>query len=143
MKYTPEIRKEIEENLKIGMNRTDTADIVGICYDTFCEWMKKSEFSDIVKKAEAHCKKRCISIIQAKAIDTWQAAAWWLERKHRDEFALRTELKADVKVDLKEMAERWESLLGLKEKGNGHKKVEAIVMEGMVLTPSTDTRNAS
>jgi len=92
-KYEPDIVKEINDNLELGMTRTDTCDLVGICYETFMTWQKKHpEFLATIKKSEQKCKKRCIGIIQKAAVTTWQAAAWWLERKHRNEYALRQEI---------------------------------------------------
>ena len=90
MKYSPEMTLEITKRLEIGLLRTDSCQLAGIHYDTFCEWMKKPEFSDAVKKAEIKCKERLCAIIQKAAITTWQAAAWWLERKLSSEFALKT-----------------------------------------------------
>ena len=100
MKYTPEITAAICKNLNNGNNRTDTCVLVGICYDTFIEWQKKPEFTEAIKKAEAECKSRNIQIIQKAAITTWQAAAWWLERKYKDEYALKTEFAGDKKNPL-------------------------------------------
>jgi len=91
MKYNLKMTADICDNLKTGMNREDTCLLLGIHRDTFYSWMKKADFSDAIKKAETECKKRNITIIQKAAITTWQAAAWWLERKHRDEFGLRVE----------------------------------------------------
>jgi hypothetical protein len=51
--------------------------------------MKKPEFSEAIKKAETDCKSRNIGIIQSAAIRTWQAAAWFLERRYHDEYALK------------------------------------------------------
>ena len=75
-----------------------------------------SELADAIKKAEAKCKTRNIAIVQRasaghkltrtrtlssgekvveeywEAKPQWTAAGWWLERKYRDEFALRQEL---------------------------------------------------
>ena len=68
-------------------------------------WLKKSEFCEAIKKAETECKARNINVVQKAAITTWQAGAWWLERKHRDEFALRQEITGkegeDIKVEWK------------------------------------------
>jgi hypothetical protein len=91
MKYSQEITEQICQHLSQGLGRVDTTDMVGISYETFTQWMKKPEFAEAIKRAEAKCKQRNIALIQKAAITTWQAAAWWLERKHRDEFALRTE----------------------------------------------------
>lgn len=90
-KYNPEIISDICKYLRAGNTQKDTCILVGINNDTFHEWMKKAEFSEQIKKAQQECKSRNIAIIQKAAEKTWQAAAWWLERKHKDEFALRTE----------------------------------------------------
>jgi len=91
-KYCPEIVEEITNNLRLGLGRVDCVDLSGICYDTFLEWIAKyPEFAEAIKKAEKQCKQRCLAIIQKAAIETWQAAAWLLERKYKDEFSLRQE----------------------------------------------------
>ena len=109
MKYSPELVKVFCDNLKLGMSRTDSCALVDISKETLSSWMGtnleekkrkgrhpgapfRPEFRIAVIKAELECKKRCIGIIQKAAITTWTAAAWWLERKHRDEFALRQEI---------------------------------------------------
>lgn len=55
--------------------------------------MKKPDFSEPIKKAEATCKQRNIQLIQRAALTTWTAAAWWLERKYPKEFATRQRLE--------------------------------------------------
>lgn len=89
MKYGPEITQEIAAHLQNGSSRTDACYMVDIHYETFTQWMKKPEFAETIKKAEAVCKNRNIGLIQKAALTTWQAAAWWLERKYHTEFALK------------------------------------------------------
>jgi hypothetical protein len=90
LKYTPENVAQITEYLSGGNNREDTCVLVGIHRDTFYTWLNEHpDFSDAVKRAEAECKGRNIALIQKAATKSWQAAAWWLERKHNREFALR------------------------------------------------------
>jgi len=90
MKYGKDITKEIAAYLENGVNRTDAVVLSGISYETFTVWMKTHpEFSEAIKKAETKCKHRNISIIQKAARKTWQAAAWYLERKYHEEFALK------------------------------------------------------
>ena len=96
MKYSKEKTQEICKRLELGMGRVDTCILSDISYETFTEWIKKSEFSEAIKKAEVKCKERNVSIIQKAAISTWQAAAWWLERKCHTEFALKTLLGGTV-----------------------------------------------
>lgn len=93
MKYGKDKTEEICGLLASGVNRTDSCSLADIHYETFTEWMKKLEFSEAIKKAESSCKKRNIDMIQKASITTWQAAAWWLERKHPEEFGLRNKVE--------------------------------------------------
>lgn len=81
------------ESLK---GRVKACEAVGIGYDAFCEWMKKPEFAEAVKKAEEKSlqtgKEIAIMSIFRAMPDHWQAAAWWCERKFKDEFAQRAEV---------------------------------------------------
>lgn len=101
MKYSPEIIKEIHDNLELGLTITDVCDLVGISRETFYEWRDDPSKIDItdesVKKAELACKRRNIGIIQNAARRSWQAAAWWLERKFSDEYA--TKQKHEISGD--------------------------------------------
>lgn len=51
------------------------------------------EFFEAIKKAEAIAEARNVTIIQSAAKDSWQAAAWWLERKHPDEWGRKEQHK--------------------------------------------------
>jgi len=93
MKYSKEITKEICGHVENGNTQKDAAQLSGICEDTFYEWMKKTEFSESIKKAESICKNNMIKIIQKEAKQTWQAAAWWLERRYKNEYSLKQELE--------------------------------------------------
>ena len=89
MKYTPQTIDGICRYLRVGNSQRDSALLGGIAESTFYEWMKEAEFSECIKKAELECKARNIAIIQKAAETTWQAGAWWLERKYSSEFALK------------------------------------------------------
>lgn len=90
MKYSEELTQEICKYLKAGNSQLDSATLAGISEETFYTWKKeKVEFSEAVKKAESECKARSIALILKAGEQTWQAAAWWLERKYPDEFALK------------------------------------------------------
>jgi len=86
-KKTPETVKMILDNLKLGLNRDDSAELAGIDKKTFYNWLNSdSSFSTAVKKAELECKQRLVAIVQKAAVNTWQAAMTLLERKYPDEF---------------------------------------------------------
>lgn len=92
-KYSPELTQEICKWLRAGNNQKDSALLAGITEKSFYQWMQEkpaSEFSEPIKKAEQECKARNIAIILKAAEKSWQAAAWYLERRYHDEFALKT-----------------------------------------------------
>lgn len=88
MKYSKEIVKRILDNIKIGLNQDDSAAEAGLSETQFYEWKKsKPEFAKALKDAHLSRKKRNLAIISKAAITKWQAAAWDLERRYREEFA--------------------------------------------------------
>lgn len=94
MKYSPQLTEEIAKAVREGSTQRDAAILGCISEQTFYQWMKhKPDFAEALEKAELECKNRNIKIIQKAAITTWQAAAWWLERRYYKEFALRNEWK--------------------------------------------------
>lgn len=96
MKYSPEIRAEICRYLEQGMTQTDAATLCDISDETFHQWKNhRPDFAEALKKAAMKCKQRNVAIIQKAAITTWTAAAWWLERKMSEEFALKTKVGVD------------------------------------------------
>src|SRR6267142_3687554 len=100
MKYGAEKTGEISDLLRNGSNRTDACLLADISYETFTVWMLKPEFSEAIKKSEAEFKNKNITIIQKADAKTWQAAAWLLERKHQDEFAVKQKLDITTKDDI-------------------------------------------
>jgi len=102
MKYSKEIVEEICKYINAGNNYKDSANLAGVSESTFYDWQRELESDgkpnpsyhvelvEALKKAENTCKARNIAFIQKAAQTTWQAAAWWLERKYHNEFALKT-----------------------------------------------------
>ena len=85
VKITPEKQREILAILAIGGSRNDAADYVGVSKSTLHDTIAREEgFSEQVKRAEASGKVRHLKKLE-KA-QAWQASAWFLERKYRDEF---------------------------------------------------------
>ena len=99
MKYGKEMVKKITQSLCDGQGRVRACKIAGIHYDTFMEWMRsKPEFSEAVKKAEETSNDKIKDICQRRIIEdkSWQSAAWWLERKHPEEFAQSNNLNINI-----------------------------------------------
>jgi hypothetical protein len=93
-KYNIERVQKIMNALSAGNTRRDSCAYAGISEDTFAAWLKdKPDFSDSIEKAEADAAVRNVSIIAKAAQEgTWQAAAWWLERRRKQDWAIRHEL---------------------------------------------------
>jgi hypothetical protein len=50
-----------------------------------------AEFADDVKAAEADAELAMVQRVRTAADDSWQAAAWWLERKMKQDWSARQE----------------------------------------------------
>lgn len=85
-KYNDELVSELIKYIELGNYYNTACQAVGISKETFYTWLKeKPDFSDSVKKAESKAIARNVMIIQKAASKSWQAAAWFLERKeYRD-----------------------------------------------------------
>lgn len=100
LKLTPELSKEICGYIAQGLTKKTAIDACGIAETTFYSWVRKAEadlnagrtnvytqFLQSIKKAETQDKLKRLNVIRKAAADgNWQAAAWELERRYRDEY---------------------------------------------------------
>lgn len=93
MKYSKEKVEEICKYVSLGMTNESAAICSDINQNTFYEWMKKSEFCEALKKAKEKNEASNLAIIHRAKHKTWQAAAWLLERQHKDKYALLQKLE--------------------------------------------------
>lgn len=103
-KYTPEVVKRIADALAAGNTRRAAAAYGGIGEAAFFSWLHRfSEFSEAVKSAEAQAEVAHVAnIAQAAKDGTWQASAWWLERRQHAAWG-----KVDrVEIEIRRAAER-------------------------------------
>lgn len=90
-KYSKEMKDAIVKRIGMGNTYTNACKYVGICYDTFLEWQQKyPEFVEELEKADAECEAARVATILVASKESWQAAAWWLERRHKEDYALKT-----------------------------------------------------
>jgi len=103
-KDTPARRAAILMALGKGVSRHGAAAIAGIHRDTLAEWEKKDPaFSDAVTRAMDISESVYVELIEEAAKKDWRAAAWMLERRHREDYGKRS--RADVQVDVRRMVE--------------------------------------
>lgn len=99
MKYSSEIASEICQYVQDGSTQRDSAIMSGISEETFYTWRKnKSEFSESLKKAHAEHKKTLLATITSATEKSWQAAAWILERRYKEDYALKHEIQHSGKI---------------------------------------------
>lgn len=111
LKLTDEVQDRIVMALKAGNFAEAAAGFAGIARPTYYRWLKEGDaallkheaggklndnetrymnFLLAVQEAKAQAVVRNVSIItQAAQGGQWQAAAWWLERTHPQQFARR------------------------------------------------------
>jgi transposase len=99
---------------KRGLNDKDIAAYLGVRRETFSQWVNhprtenQTNLANALKKAEADAKAAMLTAIQKAAMEpkTWQAAAWWLERKYPEEFA-----RPEVQLQREAMRESTDQLI--------------------------------
>lgn len=104
-KLTKELIAEAEKWIKAGNYTTTVCQYLGIHQSTWYKWMQqgekaksglKREFFDRIKKAESHSEMRNVQLIQQAGNETWQAAAWYLERKFPDKWGKKDKVDANL-----------------------------------------------
>lgn len=110
-KRTPEREQRLFEALRAGNTRKAACLYAGVGLSQFAEWQERfRDFREAIQKAEADAEVRAVAqIAQAARDGTWQAAAWWLERRRADDYG-----RVDrVEITLRQTAERLAAELGL------------------------------
>ena len=78
---------------RVGMMDKDIAAYLGVAPQTFSRWINhpstenQRELCEALKKGEVERKAALVGRIMDASGDSWQAAAWLLERKYPQEFA--------------------------------------------------------
>ena len=86
-KMTPEVVESICTYLKQGNTRKTSAICSGISERRFHEWMEEfPHFSQSIKKAEEEAIAHHVQTIHAFSQSNWQASAWFLERRRKEDF---------------------------------------------------------
>lgn len=81
------------EALRNGNTRRAACRAVGICPDTLYRWMREDPtLSDAILKAEAEAEQFFLGHIKKAAPESWQAAAWYLERRLPQDYARKDTL---------------------------------------------------
>ena len=110
-KKTQETINIILEAIGHGLTQRESATLAGISEDTLSLWKQDSDFSEQIRQKQIENKLRHIKVINEASKTHWTASAWWLERKYKDEFSLKTKLDLETNVRLTEMTEEIKKIL--------------------------------
>lgn len=105
MKYCPEIVAALCGHISNGLTAKDSCTLEDISTTTYHEWLNdptKVDFAQALKKAEQNFKESNLKIIHNHAQKNWFAAAWLVERKFPDEWALKTKTEFSGYVEQSE-----------------------------------------
>ena len=96
----------ILELLRQGISRRGAAETSGVSARTLQRWMKKGEdgegeewelFTRQVHGAEASAEYNAVNVIlEAAEKGDWRAAAWWLERRHPQQWGKRQRIEVET-----------------------------------------------
>lgn len=106
-KLDSERQKKLLSAIRMGNDKKVACAVAGISEATLYRWLelaqKKNarvelkEFRESFERAEAEAEVIKVGRInQAADSGRWQAAAWWLERKHPERWGQQTKIKAEV-----------------------------------------------
>ena len=93
-KLSAEVQEQICNMIRAGNDQETAARIANVHPGTFYRWMQDErpayrEFREAVEKAHAQAEAGNVTIIVKAAERTWQAAAWWLERRYAPRWGRR------------------------------------------------------
>lgn len=100
--------------LNHGATREAAAAAGGITRVTLWRWLNDDEtLRNEVEKAEGRAEYAFTTVVANAAVSSWQAAAWWLERRRYQAFARHDAV--DVRIDIKAEVRKLADELGLDE----------------------------
>jgi transposase len=102
---TPKVQSIIVEAIEKGNYANTACWLAGISDVTYYHWKQRGErgeepyasFLKAVKEAEAKAEADALKIITEAARNSWQAAAWYLERKKPDKWGRKERATKDDK----------------------------------------------
>ena len=104
-KLTDAVQEKVCEYIRQGLTYEVAARAAGISESTFYRWRERGEsarsgryreFWEALKRAEAVAELRLVQRVHAASKDTWQAAAWILERRHPDRWGRKDRMRHET-----------------------------------------------
>ncbi len=108
---TPEVHKQITEDIAGGMYAQVAAARAGITEQTFYTWLKRGqeeesgvyrEFTECVLTSAGEAEKNATDSVQSRFGDDWKSAAWWLERRFPKRWGKQQRLEISTTPDMQD-----------------------------------------
>jgi hypothetical protein len=126
LKLDPAVMERLLQAVARGNTREDSARLAGVGVATLYRWLrlgrsqkrgKFREFREAIKKAEAEAVDKRVTAIAAAGMEpkTWQASAWWLERRRPDDWWIDKKRLAELEKRLAEL-EKAHAAAGLPQR---------------------------
>lgn len=111
-KATPKTINIILTAIGEGLTQREASILACISEDTLSLWKRQdSDFSEQIRQKEIECKLAHIRNIKKASEKSWQASAWWLERKYKEEFSLKSKFDVQVNESLDELGDSIKKIL--------------------------------
>lgn len=112
-KRTRDRQNEFLMHYSLGITIKDAAAAAGLHESTIHVWKndKLSSFSSRADLASTYARRHAIAQIHKHSQRDWRAAAWYLERKHKEEFAETKKQEIDVNVNAKVTVDDRKSII--------------------------------
>ena len=89
-KKTDAVKSAFLAGVRLGAPIRTAARAAGVSDDSIARWRETDpSFADAIKKAEADAVLKAVGLIRAASAKNWTAAAWFLERRHPEDWAKR------------------------------------------------------
>ena len=118
-KLTPEVADAVVQAVADGLPRGTAAALAGVSASAVYAWLRAGrkrqgrrfvQFLHRIKRAEAEAVLARVQHIDRAATTHWQAAAWWLERRHPEEFGTERKRIRELAKEVKELVEQFNRL---------------------------------
>ncbi len=111
-KATPKTIATILNAISQGLTQREASILAGISEDTLSLWKKQdSDFSEQMRQKEIECKLSHIQNIKKASEKSWQASAWWLERKYKEEFSIKNKFDVQMTENIDQLGETIKKIL--------------------------------
>lgn len=99
------VQQKICAAIREGQTRKVAAELAGVSWSSLKNWVARGRepgadakyvaFLAAVQKADAEAEAVMVETVRTHAVTTWQAAAWWLERRRQKTYVVRKERPLD------------------------------------------------